>query len=131
MSAHLYNSAYTNIMNIKTTFRVISVVPSVEILVRVLRLLNVMATVFPLNAPLRFCGIEPALMAFLWEAAFRTSVVNSFGVKSAIVIKWRGAFVAGVEYDRMAVFERLLRVDEAIVGRIDGIVSVGKSARDQ
>lgn len=53
--------------------------------------------------------------------------MNSFGVRSAIVIKWRGAFVAGVEYDRVAVFERHLRVDEAIVGRIDGIMSVGQN----
>lgn len=104
--------------------------PSVEILVRVLRLLNVIATVFPLKAPLRFCGIEPALMAFLWDAAFRTSVVNSFGVRSAMVIKWRGAFVAGVEYDRVAVFERHRKVEEAIVGRIDGIVSVDRNERN-
>lgn len=52
------------------------------------------------------------------------SVVNSFGVRSAIVIKWRGAFVAGVEYDRAAVFERHRRVEEAMVGRIGGIMMI-------
>jgi hypothetical protein len=94
------------------------IIPSVEILVLVLLLLKVRATVLPVKAPVRFCGIEPDLMAFLWDAAFLTKVVNSFGVKSAIVMRCLGAFVAGVEYERTA----FRRTDEAIVGRIDGIL---------
>jgi len=46
-------------------------------------------------------------------------------------MRWRGAFVAGVEYDRTAVFDRLRRADEAIVGRIDGIVMIGRRGNDQ
>jgi len=79
--------------------------PSVEILVLVLRLLNIMAMVLPVRAPRRFFGIEPDLMARLWEWAFRTRLVSSVGVRSAIEIRWRGAKgdvggVEGVEYVR-------------------------------
>lgn len=57
--------------------------------------------------------------------------MNSFGVRSAIVMRWRGAFVAGVEYDRIVVFERLRRADDAIVGQKDGIVMTGMRENDQ
>lgn len=67
--------------------------PSVDTLVRVLRLLKVMATVFPANAPRKLSGISPVpdLMAVLCLCAFRTRVVNSAGVRSAIESKCRGA----------------------------------------
>lgn len=73
--------------------------PSVDIRVRVLRLLNIMATVLPVRAPRRFFGIEPDLMARLWEWALRTRLVSSVGVRSAMDRRWRGAKgeVAGVE----------------------------------
>jgi len=77
----------------------VTTAPSVDILVRVLRLLNIMATVLPVRAPRRFFGIEPDLMARLWEWALRTRLVSSVGVRSAMDIRWRGAKgeVAGVE----------------------------------
>lgn len=70
---------------------------------RVLRLLNIIATVLPVNESDSDIGIEPDLIACLWEAAFRTRVVNSGGVRSAIDRRCRGANgeverVAGVEY---------------------------------
>lgn len=70
-----------------------AIAPSVETLVRVLRLLKVMATVLPANAPRRECGTSPVpdLMAVLWLCALRTSVVSSAGVRSAIESRCRGA----------------------------------------
>lgn len=67
--------------------------PSVDILVRVLRLLKVMATVRPANAPRTECGISPVadLTAVLWLEAFFTSWESSCGVRSAIESKCRGA----------------------------------------
>jgi hypothetical protein len=71
---------------------------SVETRVRVLRLLNIIATVLPLREPRRFLGIEPDLMEVLCDEALRTKVVSSVGVRSAMESKWRGAKgdVAGV-----------------------------------
>lgn len=66
--------------------------PSVDTLVRVLRLLKVMATVFPTSAARRECGTSPVdLIAFLCAPAFRTSVVSSAGVRSAMERRCRGA----------------------------------------
>jgi len=67
--------------------------PSVETLVRVLRLLKVMATVFPANARCRWGEMVPFpdLMSILCLYAFRTRVVNSVGVRSAIDSRCRGA----------------------------------------
>lgn len=61
-------------------------------------MLNIMATVLPERAPWRDWGMEPDLMARLWEEALRTRVANSVGVRSAIESRWRGAKgeVAGV-----------------------------------
>lgn len=72
---------------------------SVETRVRVLRLLNIMATDFPVRLPRRFLGIEPDLIAVLCEEALRTRVVSSVGVRSAMERKCRGAKgeVAGVD----------------------------------
>jgi len=69
----------------------------------VLRLLNIIATVLPINESDSDIGMEPDLIACLWEAAFRTRAVNSAGVRSAIDRRCRGANgeierVAGVEY---------------------------------
>lgn len=50
-----------------------------------------MATVFPTSEPSRPSGTEPDLMARLWAAALRTSVVSSEGVRSAVERRWRGA----------------------------------------
>ena len=60
-------------------------------LVRVLRLLNIIATVLPARAPRRDLGIEPDLIACLWEWALRTRVVNSVEERSAIDRRDRGA----------------------------------------
>ncbi len=67
--------------------------PSEDTRVRVLLLLNVMATVLPTSARDSVWGISPVpdLMAVLWCAAFRTSVVSSAGVRSAMDRKCRGA----------------------------------------
>lgn len=72
---------------------------SVETRVRVLRLLNIIATLLPERELRRFEGMEPDLMAVLWEEALRTRVVNSEGVRSAIERRCRGANgdVEGVE----------------------------------
>jgi len=78
---------------------IVTTAASVETRVRVLRLLNIIATVLPLREPSRFLGTDPDLMAVLWELALRTRVVSSAGVRSAIERKCRGAKgeVAGVE----------------------------------
>lgn len=55
-----------------------------ETLVLVLRLLKVIATVFPVKDPRIDFGIEPDFMDRLCEWAFRTRVVNSGGLRSAI-----------------------------------------------
>jgi cobalamin synthase len=66
--------------------------PSVDTLVRVLRLLKVIATVLPASAPRIECGTSPVcLMAVLCWCAFWTSVVSSAGVRSAMERRWRGA----------------------------------------
>jgi hypothetical protein len=70
---------------------IVTTAASVETRVRVLRLLNIIATVFPLREPRRFLGTDPDLMAVLEEAALRTRVVSSAGVRSAIDKKCRGA----------------------------------------
>jgi cobalamin synthase len=72
---------------------IVAIAPSVDTRVRVLLLLKVMATVLPANAPRRVCGISPVpdLIAVLCWCAFRTSVVSSAGVRSAIESKCRGA----------------------------------------
>jgi hypothetical protein len=43
----------------------VATAPSVETLVLVLLLLNIMATVFPVKAPSRDFGTDPAFMIFL------------------------------------------------------------------
>lgn len=67
--------------------------PSVDTLVRVLRLLKVMATVLPANAVRKLCGISPVpdLTSSLCLWALRTRVVSSAGVKSAVESRCRGA----------------------------------------
>lgn len=65
--------------------------PSVETRVRVLRLLKVMATVLPDNELDSDIGMEPDLIACLREAALRTRVVSSAGVRSDIERRCRGA----------------------------------------
>lgn len=72
-----------------------------------LRLLKIIATVFPVKEPSKFWGIDPDLMDRLCEEALRTRAVNSVGERSAMERKWRGANgeVGGVvcdEYCRMA-----------------------------
>lgn len=64
---------------------------SVETRVRVLLLENIMAIVLPVRLPVRSGGVEPDLMAVLWEDALRMRVVNSAGVRSAMERRWRGA----------------------------------------
>lgn len=85
---------------------------SVETRVRVERLLNIIATVLPVREPWREGGMEPDLMAVLWEAALRTKVVNSVGVRSAMERRWRGAKgeVCGVE----GVEEEYVRLDARV-----------------
>ena len=66
---------------------------------------NIIATVLPVKVPSRDCGIEPDLMACLCDAALRTRVVSSAGVRSAMESRWRGAKgevreVAGEVYAR-------------------------------
>lgn len=72
---------------------------SVETRVRVLRLLNVIATVLPDKAPKRVFGIDPVLIACLCKEAFCTRVVSSVEVRSDMERKWRGAKgeIGGVE----------------------------------
>ncbi len=67
---------------------------SVETRVLVLRLLNNMATVWPAKPPWRELGVLPDLTAFLWEAAFSTSLVNSPADTSPIDMKCRGVLYA-------------------------------------
>ncbi|KAH3988703.1 hypothetical protein HBI23_132210 [Parastagonospora nodorum] len=87
-----------------------AIAPSVDTRVRVLLLLNVMATVLPANAPRIESGISPVpdLIEVLWFSAFRTSVVSSAGVRSAIDIKCRGANgeVWGVAGDAASEYRR-------------------------
>jgi hypothetical protein len=73
--------------------------PSVETRVRVLLLLNASATVLPERAFWINDGVLPDFMAFLREAALRTRVVSSWGVRSAMERRCRGANgeVCGVE----------------------------------
>ena len=73
--------------------------------VRVLRLLNIIATLLPARLPSKFLGIDPDLMAVLWKEALRTSCVNSAADRSAIDRRCRGAKgdiwgVEGEECDR-------------------------------
>ena len=58
-----------------------------------------MATVFPVKAPRIDFGIEPDFKDCLCEWAFRTRVVNSGELRSAIDNRWRGANgdVSGLE----------------------------------
>ena len=64
---------------------------SVETRVLVLRLLKGMATVLPVKLPSIDFGIEPDLMAFLCETAFRINVTNSVELRSAMERRCRGA----------------------------------------
>jgi hypothetical protein len=59
--------------------------------VRVLRFEKAIAIVFPVSAPRSDLGIWPDLIARLCEAALRTRMVSSAGVKSVIDKRWRGA----------------------------------------
>lgn len=70
-----------------------AIAPSVDTRVRVLLLLKVMATVFPANDCRIEWGISPVpdLMAVLCWWAFRTRVVSSAGVRSAMERRCRGA----------------------------------------
>lgn len=79
--------------------------PSVETRVLVLRLLKVIATVFPVRAPSKVLGTEPDLRACLRDEALRIRAMNSEGVRSAIERRCLGAKgevggVEGVEYAR-------------------------------
>lgn len=73
--------------------------PSVETRVRVLRLLNMRATVLPKSALGRCAGVLPDLIEALYVAALRTRVVSSAVERSAMERKCRGAKgeVGGVE----------------------------------
>src|SRR5258707_12538153 len=62
--------------------------------VRVDRLLRLIPMVWPRRAERTSVWIS-ALIAYLWEAAFCTKVVNSDGVRSAIESRWRGEEGAG------------------------------------
>lgn len=75
--------------------------PSVETLVLVLRLLNMMATDWPVSAPRTDTGIEPDFMDCLITWAFRIRVTSSAEVRSAIDRKCRGTIGRfwGVERD--------------------------------
>lgn len=78
---------------------IVETAASVETRVRVLRLLNIIATVLPLREPNKLLGTEPDLMEVLWDEALRTRVVSSAGDRSAIERRCRGAKgeVCGVE----------------------------------
>ncbi len=65
--------------------------PSVLTRVRVLRLLKIMAMVLPERVLRSDLGIEPDLIACLWECALRTRVVSSVDERSAIERRDRGA----------------------------------------
>lgn len=58
---------------------------------RVERLLNIIAMVLPAKLLSKCVGMAPDLREVLCEEAFRTRVVSSLGVRSAIERKWRGA----------------------------------------
>ncbi len=60
---------------------------SVETRVLVLLLLKGIAMVLPVSVPAKDMGIEPDLMACLYDAAFLTKVISSDGVRSAIESK--------------------------------------------
>jgi hypothetical protein len=64
---------------------------SVETRVRVERLENVSATVLPRSEFWMEGGVCPDLTAFLWDEALRIRVVSSWGVRSAIERRCRGA----------------------------------------
>lgn len=104
---------------------IVAIAPSVDTLVRVLRLLKVMATVFPARAPRRVCGTSPVpdLMAVLWAPALRTSVVSSPGVRSAMERRCRGAKgdVCGAAGEEVDKHRRKLRT-AAAEGRISGMM---------
>ena len=82
---------------------------SVDTRVRVDRLENIKAIVFPANAPCSEDGMFPDLIASFALDAWRTSVESSLGVRSAMDRKCRGAngevgrFAAGpaVDNDRV------------------------------
>ena len=64
---------------------------SVDTRVLVLRLLNAIATVLPVNEPINDMGTEPDLIACLCETPLRTKDVSSVGVRSVIDRRCRGA----------------------------------------
>lgn len=64
--------------------------PSVDTRVRVLLLLNIMATVLPVRELPRPASLSAFVTSALEAAAFRRSFVNSAGVKSLIAKRWRG-----------------------------------------
>lgn len=105
---------------------IVTTAPSVDIRVLVLRLLKVIATVLPVRAPSRFFGMDPDLMAFLWDAALRISVVSSAGVRSAMERRWRGANgdVTGLAGEDIALLWTSVKLLKAVVavGRRRGIV---------
>lgn len=88
---------------------------------RVLRLLNIIATVLPVRELSRLLGTEPDLMAVLWEEAFRTRVVNSEGVRSAMERRCRGANgdVAGVEGVELE-YARFVDLDSCCINALAG-----------
>lgn len=63
---------------------------SVDTRVRVLRLLNIMATVWPMSAVASPVGARPALTACFRDAALRTKAESSPGVRSLMDIKCLG-----------------------------------------
>lgn len=101
---------------------------SVDTRVRVDRFEKVNATVLPRRLFWTAGGVLPDLIADLCEEALRTRVVSSWGVRSAIERRWRGAKgdvwgVAGEEYarvvglrERRQLFDGLRRRAEAMVG---------------
>ena len=97
---------------------------SVETLVLVLRLLKVIAMVFPVNVPRIEVGMEPDLTACLLEWALRTREESSEGERSAMERRWRGAKgevgkVEGLEYGLLS-FSRDRRARH--VGRIGAML---------
>lgn len=71
--------------------------PSVETRVRVERLLNIMATVWPARAVLLALSLESEATWALLAAALRMRAVNSLVVRSLMEVRWRGGVAVAVE----------------------------------
>lgn len=111
--------------------------------VLVLRLLKVIATVLPVNAPDNDAGIDPDLIALLWPSALRTRLVSSAELRSydsirsvfrqccarvvtAMESRWRGANgeVGGEAGDEYALFCSFSSELRRYWGRIASILEI-------